>query len=139
MQFIKALLDAPATLSAASNYTIANGIAYIASGLVLVVWPAAVQWLFLDADFVGHEASLVRVIGLTVGIIGWLYVFGGRSGGHQIVAATVVDRLLFVPVVLVPVALSGTCPHLLVTFLILDPCLALGAWWMLSRKDSSDL
>lgn len=47
----------------------------------------------------GHEGALMRVIGLTIVVIGWLYVFGGRSGARQIVAASVIDRLVFVPLV----------------------------------------
>ena len=135
MQLLKDLLGAPGTLSVASKYTIVNGLIYLASGLVFVVWPAAVQRVFLDSDFAGHEAGLVRVLGLTVAIIGWLYVFGGRSGGRQVVAATVVDRVLFVPIVLVPLALTGVFPHVLITFAILDPCLALGGWLILSRSE----
>ncbi len=77
----------------------------------------------------------MRVLGLTVAVIGWLYVFGGRSGGRQIVAATVVDRVLFVPIVLVPLALTGVFPHVLITFAILDPSLALGGRLILSRSE----
>jgi hypothetical protein len=40
-------------------------------------------------------------MGMTVVVIGWLYLFGGRSGARQIVAASVVDRLVLVPAVLV--------------------------------------
>ena len=39
----------------------------------------------------------MRVIGLTIVVIGWLYFFGGRSGARQFVAASVIDRLVFVP------------------------------------------
>jgi hypothetical protein len=76
----------------------------------------------------------MRVIGLTLVVIGWLYLFGGRSGAQQIVAASVVDRLVFVPAVLVPVALAGVFPHLLLTLAILDPLLAIGAWALLGRR-----
>ena len=41
-------------------------------------------------------------------------------------AASVIDRLVFVPLVLLPLALAGVFPHLLVTFTILDMSLALG-------------
>jgi len=134
MKLIQDLLEAPASLSVASKYTIANGLFYIATGVQLIVWPAAVQRLFLEADFVGHEADLVRVVGFTVAIIGWLFLFGGQSGGRQFVAATVIERLLFEPLVLVPLALAGIFSHVLTTFAILDACLALGAWLILSRK-----
>ena len=74
------------------------------------------------------------MIGLTVVVIGWLYVFGGRSGARQIVAASVIDRLVFVPLVLIPLAIAGVFPHLLVTFAVLDASLAIGAWALLGRK-----
>jgi LPXTG-motif cell wall-anchored protein len=51
-----------------------------------------------------------------------------------VVAASIVDRLLFVPLVLVPLALTGVFPHLLLSFAILDASLALGAWALLRRK-----
>jgi hypothetical protein len=42
--------------------------------------------------------------------------------------------LVFVPAVLVPLAIAGVFPHLLVTFAILDPSLAIGAWRLFGRK-----
>jgi hypothetical protein len=88
----------------------------------------------MDPAFVGHEEALFRVIGLTVAVIGWLYVFGGRSGARQAVAASVIDRLIFVPAVLVPLAIAGVFPHFLVALTILEPTLAIGAWVLLGRK-----
>jgi hypothetical protein len=67
-------------------------------------------------------------------VIGWLYVFGGRSGAKQAVASSVIDRLIFVPAVLLPLVVAGVFPHLFLTFAILDPLLAIGAWVLLSRK-----
>jgi hypothetical protein len=80
------------------------------------------------------------VLGMTVAVIGWLYLLGGLSGGCQVMAATVVDRMLFVPTeltptVLVPNVLAGVFPHVLMTFAILDPLSALGAWLLLRRCD----
>jgi hypothetical protein len=46
-------------------------------------------------------------MGMTVMVIGWLYLFGGLSGGRRIVAASVLDRVLLVPLVLVPLAIAG--------------------------------
>ena len=130
---LKDLLAAPPALTTASKYTALNGSAYLAAGTLLVLWPGVIQTLFRDPAFVGHEEALMRVIGLTIVVIGWLYVFGGRSGARQFVAASVVDRLLFVPAVLLPLAMAGVFPHLFVTFTILDASLALGAWVLLNR------
>ena len=76
---------------------------------------------FRERAFVGDEAALIRVMGLTVVVIGWLYLFGGRSEARQIVAASVVDRLVFVPAVLVSLVIAGVFPRLLGTFAILRP------------------
>ena len=76
----------------------------------------------------------MRALGLTVLVIGWLYLFGGLSGGRQIVAASVIDRLIFVPVVALPLAIAGVFPHLLVLFTLLDMALAVGAWVLFNRE-----
>lgn len=134
MSLISDLLSAPHPLSPVSKYTAINGLFYLANGAVLIIWPGIAQTLFLEAPFVGHEAGLLRVIGMALAVIGWLYLFGGRSGGVQVAASTVFDRLILVPGVLIPVALSGTFPHLLLVFAVVDPVLGLGAWWLLARK-----
>lgn len=133
MVLISALLEKPRNLTTASKYTAMNGFIYLAVGLLLIVWPGVTQAIFRDPAFVGHEGGLMRVIGLTVVVIGWLYVFGGRSGARQIIAASVVDRLIFVPAVLIPVAIAGVFPHLLLTFAALDVVLAIGAWVLFAR------
>lgn len=140
MSLLAALREAPAQRSTASKYTALNGLLYLASGGLLMAWPGVIQTLLGDAPFQGHETALVRVLGMALAVIGWLYVFGGRSGGLQVVAASVIDRLILVPLVLVPTALAGVFPHTMIAFTILDPALALGAWWLLAgeaRKQTS--
>ena len=121
-------------LTAAAKYTALNGIGYLVVGAILIVWPGVTQTLFREPVFVGHEQALMRVIGLTIVVIGWLYFFGGRTGARQFTAASVVDRLVFVPAVLIPLALAGVFPHLFLTFAVLDALLALGAWGLLARE-----
>jgi hypothetical protein len=134
MSLMKELLEQPAASTTASKYTALNGVAYLVIGVVIIVWPGAIQTLFMEPAFVGREEGLIRVIGLTIVVIGWLYLFGGRSGARQFVVASVIDRLLFVPLVLLPLAIVGVFPHLLVTFTIFDALLAIGAWVLLSRE-----
>jgi hypothetical protein len=74
------------------------------------------------------------VVGMAVAVIGWLYVFGGRSGARQFGPASVVDRVVLVPVVLVPLVTAGVFPHVLGAFAILDPSLGIGAWMLHNRK-----
>jgi hypothetical protein len=134
MSLASDLLAQPAALTPASRYTVLNGVGYLAGGALLIIWPGITQALFRDPTFAGQEEALMRVIGLTVVVIGWFYVFGGRSGARQVVAASIIDRLLFVPLVLVPLALTGVFPHLLLSFTILDVSLALGAWTLIRRE-----
>ncbi|HRI19009.1 MAG TPA: hypothetical protein PL196_10845 [Burkholderiaceae bacterium] len=133
MSLFEALAEAPERLSWASRFTILCGLLYMGNGLLLLIWPGAAQTLMQEAEFVGRESALVRLLGMTVIVIGWFYVFGGRSGGRQFVAATVLDRIVLVPLVLVPLIWMGVFPHMLALFAVLDPTLALVAWWLLSR------
>jgi len=91
MSLISELLEKPATLSAASKYTAMNSYVCLGAGAVFILWPG-VETLFRDAPLAGNEVALLRVIGMVVAVIGWLYLFGGRSGGRQDVAASVLDR-----------------------------------------------
>ena len=134
MSLINDLRQKPAGLTTASTYTVLNGIGYLVLGAILIVWPGVTQTLFREPAFVGHEQALMRVIGLTVIVIGWLYVFGGRPGARQFVVASVIDRLVFVPSVLIPLAIAGVFPRLFLTFTLLDVLLAIGAWMLLVRE-----
>jgi uncharacterized protein YjeT (DUF2065 family) len=89
------LLARSTKLTTSSKCTELNGLIYLLVGLLLVIWPRLVQTLFMERAFVADEQGPMRVIGLTVVVIGWLYLFGGRSGGEQVVTASVVDRLIF--------------------------------------------
>ncbi|MGD9502203.1 MAG: hypothetical protein AB7V40_06920 [Methyloceanibacter sp.] len=137
MSLVRDLLAKPERLTPASKYTVLNGVGYLVGGMLILLWPSVTQALFRDPAFAGQEEGLMRIIGFTVVLIGWFYVFGGRSGSRQVVAASIIDRLLFVPAVLVPIALAGVFPHLLLSFVLLDVSLAVGAWALLRREWSS--
>jgi hypothetical protein len=134
MSFMSDLLEMPASRTTASKYTAVNGFIYLGLGALFLLWPGAVQTIFRDEPFNSHEGALFRVIGLTVMVIGWLYLFGGRSGSRQVVVASVLDRWILVPLVLVPIAIAGVFPHVLLAFALLDASLALGAWVLRRRK-----
>ena len=91
MNLISDLVEKPPKLTTASRYTVLDGVVYLIAGATLIVWPGVVQTLFREEAFVGHEGALMRAIGMTIVLIGWLYVFGGRSGARQIVAASVIE------------------------------------------------
>ena len=120
--------------TAVSRYTAMTGLLYLGAGGLLAVWPGATQTLFRDPAFVGHEEGLIRILGLTVVIIGCLYLVGGRANARQIIAASIVARPILVPVALVPLAIAGVVPHLLLTFAVLDPLLSIGALVLFARR-----
>ena len=134
MALIKDLLEKGANLSTASKYTAMSGFICIGGGVLLIVWPGVVRTLFMDQAFVDHEAGIIRMVGLTPLVVGGYFLFGGRSGARQLVAASAIERIVFVPAVLVPQAMASVFPHLLGVFAILDPALAIGAWVPLGRK-----
>jgi hypothetical protein len=100
------LLERPFDQAIISKYTAMNGLIYLGAGTLVLIWPGMVQTIFGDATFVGNEGALIRVVGMTVMVIGWLYLFGGSSGGRRIVAASESDRVVLVPLVLVPLAIA---------------------------------
>ena len=134
MSLIETLLERPANLCIASKYTAMNGIVYLSAGALLILWPGAVQAIFRDRAFVGDEQGIIRALGMAVVVIGWLYLFAGRSGSGQAVAASVIDRLTIVPLVLLPLAAYGVFPHLFIFFALLDMSLGIGAWVLLRRE-----
>lgn len=92
MSLMKDLLAKPPAWTTASKYTAMNGVVYLGVGALLLAWPAATQTLFMEPAFVGNEEGLIRMIGMTFAVIGWLYLFGGRSGSRQFVAWALLGR-----------------------------------------------
>jgi hypothetical protein len=133
MSLIDTLVKKP-SLTAASKFQSLNGIIYLAAGLGLILWPGLVQVLFRDPPFTAHESALFRAIGLTIAVIGWHYYFGGRTGGKQVVAAGLIERLIYVPLVLLPLAFTGVFPHTFVAFTALDVGLAIRAGMLLRAE-----
>lgn len=136
MSLISLVLEKPPILTTASKYTVFNGFVYVTLGVLLILWPGAIQTVFRERAFVGDEQGLMRVIGFVVLLIGYYLVIGGRSGSRQATAASVIDRITIVPLVLLPIAISGVFPHFLITVVIVDFCLAVSTW-MLLRADTS--
>jgi len=136
MSLISLALETPATLTRASRYTVFNGLIYLGLGVGLIIWPGLIQTFFRERAFVGDEQGLMRVIGLVSLLIGYYLVIGGRSGSRQATAASVIDRWTVVPLVLLPIAMSGVFPRFLITVVIVDFCLATSTW-MLLRADTT--
>lgn len=133
MRFFETLMKTPGPLSPSSRYTVACGIFYLGFGILTYAWPGMAQTIFQEKPFAGNEEAMMRLVGFVVGVIGWLYIFGGRTGARSLAASTVVDRLI-VPFALAPLIMAGVVPRVLITFAVLDPALALGVWLILRRE-----
>ena len=125
MKLFQQLISLAPDQTPVSRFLALNGIIYMPIGLMMVVWPGSMQTIFGEIDFLGREAGLIRVLGLTVTIIGILYLLGGRGKSPQIIAVSVLCRPVFVPAVIIPLAISGIFPGLLYTFVTLDVALSL--------------
>jgi hypothetical protein len=133
MSLIDTLVKKP-HLSPASRFHALNGVIYFVAGLGLILWPGLVQVLLRDPGFTGHESALFRALGLTTAMLGWHYYFGGRTGGKQVIAASLIERLIFVPLVLLPFVFASVFPHTFGAFTALDVGLAIGAWMLLRAE-----
>lgn len=134
MSLLKTLTEKPSALSKASLYTAMNGVLYMTAGTLMLLMPDVLRGIYMEPAFVGREEGLLRLIGMMLIIIGWFYFFGGRTGARQIVAASIIDRLILVPAVLVPLALVGVFPNFMFSLVIVDPLLAVGAWYLLRSE-----
>ena len=132
--WIGVMLSRPESLTPLARYTQYNGVFYLAIGLFMFAVPGAMEMVPGVTPFEGQEQGLVRLIGFTMAIIGWFYVFGGRTNADSFGLATVGDRLL-VPFFLVPLGLTGAVDGMLVyPFAVLDPALGIGAWLIWRRQ-----
>lgn len=126
--------EAPSTRL--SRYTERCGIFYIALGVTYLLWPSVQVSLGMLQPFQGQEEALVRVIGFTLAIIGYFYVFGGRSHHPAFGLSTVLDRLL-VPAVLFFIYQVSTIELMLIGPLaLLDPLLGIGAYVCWRRDEA---
>jgi hypothetical protein len=134
MQLVNDLFEKSPNQTVVSRYMALNGLAYLGAGAFLLLLPSTTLAFLGDRSFVGQEEGLIRVIGLTVIIIGVLYLLAGRANMKQIIAVSILGRPVLVPAALVTLAMAGVFPHLLLTVVALDMLLSIGGWVLLARK-----
>ena len=120
-----------------SRYTERCGVVYISLGLAAFCAPALLVTLGWSAPFEGQEEGLIRLMGFLLIVVGYFYIFGGRTHQTAFGLSTVVDRLL-VPFGLGFIYLVSEIELMLVLpMAALDPLLGLGAYvcW---RRDEAD-
>ena len=120
-----------------SRFTEWCGYGYAVFGAVILFWPNSQVVLGLSPPFQGQEEGLVRTLGFVLMLIGYFYVFGGRTGRTSFGLSTVLDRLL-VPFFLAFIYFTSDTPlTLLLPLGALDPILGMVAYacW---RADESD-
>jgi hypothetical protein len=127
-----ALTERPAARSAAHRLTSIAGLFYLATGLTMCAAPRLMPILFFEPTFVGREEGLMRLVGWIMAVVGWFLWVGGRTAGRSLIAAGIVARLA-VPLVAIPLAMSGVFPHMMFVFGVLDPISGLVTWRILSK------
>ena len=131
----RCMLETPAgSPGALSRYTVWNGILYMLVGAALFLAPDLVRQLLFMAPFAGYEEGYMRLVGTAVMVIGWFYIFGGRTRADSFALATVADRIA-VPALLLPLYFTGQVPAgPILAFALVDPILALGAYLIWRRQ-----
>lgn len=133
-QWVRLLFSKPPSHTPLTSYTSWNGVFYMFVGATFYVWPGSAQAVLGAPPYQGNDTGLVRALGMTIAVIGYLYFFGARTAQDRFGVATILDRLL-VPALLVPLVASGELPPQLgLPFAVLDPALAVGAWMIFSRS-----
>ena len=130
---IQALAEKAPAPSPASRFTSISGLLYLGMGLTICALPSLIPMLFVEPPFIGREAGLFRLVGWIMAVVGWFLWIGGRSGARSFVAAGIIARLV-VPLVVLPLAMTGVLPHMMVVFGVLDPVTGLVTWRLLSRS-----
>ena len=138
--FTTELLARPKTpATRLSRYTECCGYAYGVVGLLIFAWPESQVTLGFSPPFQGQEEGLVRTLGFVLALIGYFYVFGGRTHQTAFGLATVLDRIL-VPFFLGVIYISSDISlMLLLPLAVLDPILAIGGYlcWRTDRSNES--
>lgn len=120
-----------------SRYTEGCGFSYGALGTLIFLWPDSLVLAGLSTPFQGQEQGLMRVIGCVLMLIGYFYVFGGRTQQNSFGLCTVLDRLL-VPVLFGFIYFTSDISGLFILAIAVpDPLLGIGAYacW---RADESE-
>ena len=136
-RFLSALLaQPPAAERKLARYTVWNGVLYLVIGLTMAVSPAGLLSMINGRPI--EDQGMVRLLGVLVGVIGWFYVMGGRTGATSFGLATVVDRAA-IPLLLGALVLTDQVSLQLVgPFAVLDPLLALGAFLLWRSERSAE-
>lgn len=134
LEWAQLLFSKPPPHTPLTRYTAWNGALYMLLGATFYAWPGSAQTLLRAPQFQAGEAGLVRVLGMTLALVGYFYFFGARTGQDRFGVATILDRLL-VPALLVPLVVRRQiAPQLGLPFVVLDPALAIGAWIVFARS-----
>jgi hypothetical protein len=129
---LQALVEKAPARSTASRFTSMAGISYVCMGLVICAVPTLIPVLFFEPALTGREAGLLRLVGWIMAVVGWFLWIGGRVGARAFVAAGILARVA-VPLVVIPLAMSGTFPHMMYVFGVLDPVSGVLTWRLMAR------
>jgi hypothetical protein len=113
------------------KYLEINSYLYMFLGLWICFYPTFLSSIGLFPEVSGREIGFIQVIGFTLFVIGYFYFFGSRTRKKSFCLATIIDRLILVPIVLGFIVVTDSLEFdFILPFLILDPLLALGALYI---------
>lgn len=120
-----------------TKFTEGCGFLYLFIGAAYFFFPSLQVQLGMIPAYQGQEEALLRFVGMSLGLIGYLYIFGARTNVKSFGLSTIVDRLLVPFLILFVFSVSEINLVLVLPLAILDPTLAVVAY-ILWKKDESD-
>lgn len=120
-----------------SAFLVCQGTCYFGAAIVLGVWPGWMCKLLLTVGLGGPdatgenfsissaEAGMIRIAAILLAGVGWFYIHGGLSERLHFLAATCLNRAVFVPFMTAMLAILGARVSLCVLFGVLDPLLTM--------------
>lgn len=134
---LKELLAPPPPATPLSTYTTINGMVYMLMGLSFWIWPYALE-LFGHPALTPATQGPIRGIGIAVIQIGWFYVWGARTRNVAFSLASVVNRLVFGPVLILPLVYMKLLePTLGIPFVVIDMILGAGMFALWKRTQGA--
>ena len=128
------LHETPLSITPTHRFLFLQGVLYAFAGLTFMILPTQGVYLVtlgalstesFEIDESGHptELRMLQFTGYLVFLIGYFYMQGARENTLQFVAATTLNRLVFVPLLMLLLAIFGARIPLCILFGLLDPSL----------------
>lgn len=148
MRMALGMHETPLRITPTHRFLFLQGVLYAGAGLLFMILPRQSVYLVtlgalstdsFEIDDSGHptELRMLQFTGFLVMLVGYFYMQGARENTLHFVAASTLNRVVFVPLLMLLLAIFGARLPLCILFALLDP--ALTALTLLSLRGKCPL